>query len=76
MERYNREFNNLFDSPKQGLFVFCERVREEAARWEKLRKDALKGKFRHRQIRSEVSWPEIPTDFEDWSMPKKRRTRD
>ena len=76
MERYNREFNNLFDSPKPGLFVFCERVREEAARWEKLREDALKGKFRHQQIRSEVSWPEIPTDFEDWSMSKKRKTRD
>ena len=36
MERYNREFNDLFDSPKPGLFVFCERVREEAALQEKL----------------------------------------
>jgi hypothetical protein len=31
MERYNRDFNNLFDSPSLGLYVFCERVREEVA---------------------------------------------
>ena len=30
MERYNCDFNNLFDSPSPGLFVFCERIREEA----------------------------------------------
>jgi hypothetical protein len=30
MERYDMDLNNLFDSPKPGLFVFCERVREEA----------------------------------------------
>jgi len=76
MERYNSEFNNLFDSLKPGLFVFCERVREEAACWEKVHEDALKGKFRHGQKRSEVAWPEIPTDFEDWSPPKKRKTQD
>ena len=76
MERYNREFNNLFDSTKPGLFVFCKRVWEEAARWEKVHEDAWKGKFRHRQKRSEVAWPEIPTDFEEWSPLKKRRTKD
>ena len=32
MERYNRDFNYLFDSPSPGLFVFCEKVREEAVR--------------------------------------------
>ena len=73
MERYNREFNNLFDSPKPGLFVFCERVREEATRWERTHKDALKGKFRHRQKRSEVAWPEIPADFDEWTPPKKEK---
>jgi hypothetical protein len=54
MERYNREFNGLFDLPKPGLFVFCERVREEAAQWERLHEDALKCKFKHRQKRREV----------------------
>ncbi len=73
MERYNREFNDLFDSPKPGLFVFCERVREEAARWERLHEDALKGKFKHRQKRSEVPWPEVPSDFYEWEPPKKKR---
>ena len=73
MERYNREFNNLFDSPKPGLFVFCERVREEATRWERTHEDALKGKFRHRQKRSEVAWPEIPADFDEWTPPKKEK---
>ena len=34
MERYNRDFNNLFDSPNPGLFLFCERVRREAVQWE------------------------------------------
>jgi len=73
MERYNREFNNLFDSPKPGLFVFCERVQEEASHWERVHEDALKGKFKHRQKRSEVAWPEIPTDFEEWTPQKKRK---
>jgi hypothetical protein len=73
MERYNREFNVLFDSPKPGLFVFCERVREETARWEGLHEDALKGKLKHRQKRSEVPWPEVPSDFYMWEPPKKRR---
>ncbi len=74
MEWYNREFNNLFDSPKPGLFVFCERVWEEAARWERVHEDALKGKFKHRQKRSKVAWPEIPSDFDEWSRQKTRRT--
>ena len=73
MERYNREFNSLFDSPKPGLFVFCERVQEEASRWERVHEDALKGKFKHQQKRSEVAWPEIPTDFEGWTPPKTRK---
>ena len=76
MERYNREFNNLFDLPRPGLFVFCERVREEASRWERLHEDALKGKFKHRQKRSEVAWSEIPEDFDEWTPPKKRRTQE
>ena len=76
MERYNREFNNLFDSPKPGLFVFCERVREEASCWESVHEDALKGKFRHRQKRSEVAWPEIPTNFDEWTPPKRRKTQE
>jgi hypothetical protein len=45
MEMYNRDFNNLFDSPNPGLFVFCERVREEAEHQEKMHKHALKGCF-------------------------------
>jgi hypothetical protein len=57
----------------QGFFVFCERVREEAARWERLHEDALKGKFKHRQKRSEVPWPEVPSDFYEWEPPKKKR---
>ena len=73
MERYNREFNSLFDSPKPRLSVFCERVREGASRWERVHQDALKEKFKHRQKRSEVAWPEIPTDFEEWTPPKKRK---
>ncbi len=73
MERYNKEFNDLFDSPKPGIFVFYERVREEAMRWERLHEDALKGKFKHRQKRSKVPWPEVPSDFYEWEPPKKRR---
>ena len=46
MERYNREFNDLFDSPKPGLFVFCERIREEATRWERRHENALRGNSR------------------------------
>ncbi len=75
MERYKMEFNNLFDSPRRGLFVFCERDREEASRWERLHDDALKGKFKHRQKRSEVAWPEIPEDFDEWTPPKMKRTQ-
>ncbi len=75
MERYNREFNNLFDSPKPGLFVFCERVREEAARRERLHEDALNGKFKHKQKRNKVPWPEVPTDFHDWSPSKREKHR-
>jgi hypothetical protein len=30
MERYNRDFKNLFDLPKPGLFVVCEGVKKEA----------------------------------------------
>ena len=74
MERYNRDFNNLFDLPNPGLLVFCERVREEAVRWEKRHEDELKGNFTNRQERKEVPWPDIPADFEDWE-PKKRMTQ-
>ena len=45
MERYNRDFYNLFDSPKPGLFVFYERVREEAVHWEKRHEDVLEWSF-------------------------------
>ncbi len=72
MERYNREFNGLFDSPKPGLFVFCEHVREEATCWERRHEDALRGKSTHRQKRSEVPWPEVPVDFVEFSPKKKR----
>jgi hypothetical protein len=73
MERYNREFNGLFDSPKPGLFVFCERVKDEAMRWESRHQDGLMGRYTHRQKRKEVSWPEIPQDFDGWA-PKKEET--
>ena len=75
MERYNREFNDLFDSPRPGLFVFCERVREEALRWVRTHEDALKGNFKNRQKRSKVVWPQVPSDFDDWEAPRKRRTQ-
>jgi hypothetical protein len=71
MERYNREFNDLFDSPKPGLFVFCERIKDEAMRWESRHQDALMGRYTHRQKRKDVAWPEIPEDFDEWA-PKKR----
>ena len=61
MERYNRDYNDLFDSPKPGLFVFCQRVREEAYCWERRHEDALRGKFMHRQKRRKEPWPDVPT---------------
>jgi len=48
IERYNRHFKNLFDSPNPGLFVFCERVREEAEHWKTRYEHALKGHFASR----------------------------
>ncbi|KAL3787911.1 hypothetical protein HJC23_000153 [Cyclotella cryptica] len=50
-----------------------EMVREEASRLVRLHEDGLKGNFKHRQKRSEVAWPDIPTDFDEWAPPKKRR---
>lgn len=38
MERYNRDFNNLFDSPNPSIYVFCERIQEEAHKPEKRHK--------------------------------------
>ena len=35
--------------------------------------DALMGRYTHRQKRKEVSWPEIPQDFDGWA-PKKEET--
>ncbi len=74
MESYNREFNSLFDSPKPGLFVFCERVKDEALRWESRHKDSLLGRYTHRQKRKDVKWPEIPREFNEW-VPKKKTKR-
>jgi hypothetical protein len=54
MEHYNRDVNNFFDSPKPGLFGFCEQVTEEALQWEKRHNDALKGHYTNRQGRKEV----------------------
>ena len=71
MERYNSDFNSLFDLSIPRLFVFCERVSEDTVRWEKRHNEALKGHFTNRQERKEVPWPDIPADFE-WE-PKKRR---
>ena len=39
--------------------------------WKKRHEDALKGHFRNRQGRTEVPWPDIPSDFEGWE-PQKR----
>jgi O-methyltransferase involved in polyketide biosynthesis len=74
MEQYDRVFHNLFDSPKPGVFVFCERVREEAVHWDKRHEDALKGSFMNRQGRKEVTWPEMPQDFEEWEPKKKKKS--
>ncbi len=74
MESYNREFNSLFDSPNPGLFVFCERVKDEALRWESRHKDSLLGRYTHRQKRKDVKWPEIPKEFNEW-VPKKKTKR-
>ena len=49
MERYDRDLNNLFDLPSPGLFVLCERVREEAEPCKKRHEHALKGHFAIRQ---------------------------
>ena len=57
LERYHRDFNNLFDSPNQDLFVFFKRVREEAIQWEKRHEDAVKGSFTNRKGGKEVPWP-------------------
>jgi hypothetical protein len=46
-------------------------VREEANS-ERLHEDALKGKFTHGQKKSNIPWPEVPTDFYEWSPTKKR----
>ncbi len=75
MEHYNRDFNNLFDLPKPGLFVFCEQVREEALHWEKRHNDALKGHYTNQQNRKDAPWPEIPVDFEEKDPKKKRASK-
>ena len=75
MERYNREFNGLFDSLNPGLFVFCERIKDEAMHWESRHQDALMGRYKHRQKRKEVSQPEIPQVFDGWALKKKRPTK-
>ena len=62
----------MFDSPNLGLFVFCERVREEAVHWERRHEDALECSFMNGQGRKEVPWTEIPQDFEEWDPKKKR----
>ncbi len=33
----------MINSPKPGVFVFCERITEEAVRWKKWHEDALRG---------------------------------
>jgi hypothetical protein len=30
------------------------------------------GRYTHRQKRKEVSWPEIPQDFDGWALKKRR----
>jgi hypothetical protein len=45
MERYNRDFNNLFDLRNCGLFLCCERVTEETVCWEKRHEDDFEWLF-------------------------------
>ena len=73
MERYNREFNDLFDSPKPGLFVFCERVKEEETRWERRHEDALRGNSHIG--RKEVKYPGLKclSTLLNFHQKKKRR---
>ena len=71
MERYNRNFNNLFDLLKPGLIVFSKRVWEEAALSKKRQKAALKSHFANRQGRKEVPWSDSLPDFEDWELKKR-----
>ena len=73
MGTYNLEFSALFDSPKPGPFVFCERVKDEALHWESRHKDSLLGRYTHRQKRNDVMWPEVPQDFDGWSPKKKTK---
>ena len=55
--------------------MFFERVREEAVHWERIHENALKGSSTNGQVRKEVSWSEIPQDFEAWDLKKKRGER-
>ena len=72
IEKYNRGFNHLFDSPDTGIFVFSERVRVETVPWEKRQEDALQDSFTNRQERKEVPWSVIPKDFDEWEPKSKR----
>jgi hypothetical protein len=74
MRSYNRDFNGLFDSPKPGLFVFSERVKDEALRWEARHKDSLSSRYKHREKRKEVRRAEVTDDLDEWS-PKKKTKR-
>ena len=54
-------------------FCVCERVKDEALRWESRHKDSLLGRYTHRQKRKDVKWPEIPKEFNGWSPKKKTK---
>jgi hypothetical protein len=49
------------------FFVFMK-----AIHWESRHQDVLMGGYTHRQKRKEVTWPEIPQDFDGWALKKRR----
>ena len=63
MERYNREFGDLFDKKHPSLLEFTETLDEEMDWRIKNLNDARKGKYHHGTERRKIAWPKIPKDF-------------
>lgn len=70
MERYNRDFNNLFNSLKPGLLVFCKWCGRRECIQKRGTRMHLKVILPTDREEKKVHCSDTPPDFENWE-PKK-----
>ena len=73
LESYNRRFGDKFPNPKPSLLEFGMIVDKETDEWVTKSEYAQIDVFKNARSRREIEWPRVPSDFEQYEPPKKKK---